>query len=110
MAPVRPRPGRVVQRGIVGAVASVRIDPGVDERVDGGDIAELGGVAQLEFAVRRCGCRGKRTRGGKQVCVDGLDVGCHVRRPWLMGDRSRLPCRRQIAADVQGDDWRLQTT
>ena len=48
-----PTPSGVVQRGIVGVVACVRIDPGIDEGVDGGDIPALGGVAQLEFAVRR---------------------------------------------------------
>ena len=48
-----PTPGGVVQRCIVAVVVCVRIDPGIDEGVDGGDIAELGGAAQLELAVRR---------------------------------------------------------
>ena len=38
-----PAPRRVVQRGVVGAVARVRIDPGIDKGVDGGDSLALNG-------------------------------------------------------------------
>ena len=69
----------VVQRGIAGVVACVRVDPGIDKRVDGGDITAFGGVAQLELAVHRKKGRGKCVRGDNAACVYGLAARWGVR-------------------------------